>query len=326
MKISSKLVGAGLAAFGAMSVCAMSTTASAGSVTQPGELVGYSWAPLPEGIFFATTGSYGNSRGFGYKSELGVNIPVIIWSTPWTIFGAHVEAYAAVPSVALGIRNGIGTSTYIGALYNPYANAGLAWNLGNGFGLSTFVGGYAPVNNALGQDNWTFNWRTGLTWAGDGWTLSAHTVLGIAGNNLNTGTGAPGAFFGPGAFGTRANPNYVNLDLTATKTLGKWSFGPVAFGSWDIGSCTGGALCSGAVNGFGFFQSTKQSQFAVGGLVGYDFGPVILQTYLTHDVAVSNYLTGVAPFAHETYETRFWMRAIVPLWVAPAPAPVVAKY
>ena len=156
MKISSKLVGAGLAAFGAMSLCAMSTTtASAGSITQAGELVGYSWAPLPEGIFFATTGSYGNSRAFGYKAELGVNIPVIIWSTPWTIFGAHVEAYAAVPSIALGIKNT--PNTYIGAIYNPYANAGLAWNLGGGWGLSTFIGAYAPVNNALGQDFWTGN-------------------------------------------------------------------------------------------------------------------------------------------------------------------------
>lgn len=315
MKISSKLVGAGLAAFGAMSLSAMSTTASAGSITQPGELIGYTWAPLPEGIYFADTGSYGNSRGYGYKSELGVNIPVIVWSTPWSIFGARVEAYAAVPSVALGIRST--PNTYVGAIYNPYANVGLAWNLGNGFGLSSFVGGYAPVNNALGQDFWTFNWRTGLTWSGDGWSLTGHVVLGVTGNNLSTGSG----FIAGSTFGLKTSPNYVNLDLTATKTIGKWSFGPVAYGSWDIGGISFGALPAGT------FTYAKQSQFAVGGLVGYDFGPVILQTYVTHDVAVSNYTGGsVAPFIHNTYETRGWLRVIVPLWTAPAPAPVVAKY
>jgi hypothetical protein len=33
----------------------------------------------------------------------------------------------------------------------------------------------------------------------------------------------------------------------------------------------------------------KQSQFAMGGLVGYDFGPVILQGYVTSDVYQKNY-------------------------------------
>jgi hypothetical protein len=333
MKISSKLVGAGLAAFGAMSLCAISESAVAGSISQPGELVGYSWNPLPEGIFFATTGSYGNARGAAYNTEEGVNVPVIIWSTPWTIFGARVETYAAVPSEVVGVRGGLGfgqvtPGAYRGAIYNPYANVGLAWNLGNGFGVSSFVGGYAPVNNSLAQDFWTFNWRTGVTWTGDGWNLSGHVILGITGNNLNTGSG----FAFPGStYGFKTSPNYVNVDLSATKTWGKLSFGPVAFGSWDIG---GTNFIPGTTPITGY---VKQSQFAVGGLVGYDFGPVILQTYLTHDVASSGYISGAAPIGpaafalttggHTTYETRFWMRVVVPLWVAPAPAaPVVAKY
>jgi len=314
MKINSKLAGAGLAAFGAISLCAAGNEAVAGSITQPGELVGYSWSPLPQGLYFATTGSYGNARGASYNTEEGVNVPVVIWSTPWTVFGGRVEAYAAVPSAVVGVRgtNAAGGS-YLSAIYNPYANIGLAWDLGHGFGLSGFVGGYAPANNRLGQDFWTFNSRTGLTWAGDGWTLSGHVVLGITGNNLNSGAGLPGS-----TFGLHTSPNYVNLDLSAIKAFGKFSAGPVAFGSWDIGGI------SSPLAPLGY---AKQSQFAVGGFVGYDFGPVILQTYLTHDVASSNYIAAAGtPFAHETYETRFFMRVIVPLWNPPAPAPVVAKY
>jgi hypothetical protein len=63
----------------------------------------------------------------------------------------------------------------------------------------------------------------------------------------------------------------------------------------------------------------KQSQFAIGGLVGYDFGPVILQAYLTTDVDENNY---------GGHDTRGWGRVIVPLdnpLAPPPPAPLVRK-
>lgn len=308
MKISSKLIGASLAALGAMSLCTVSGAAVAGSISQPGELVGYTWAPLPQGLYFADTGSYGNDRSLPtYKGELGVNIPVIVWSTPWDLLGGHIEAYVAVPSVAAGIPGGadlpaLPTGTYLSAIYNPALLVGESWNLGGGWGISDFVGGYAPVDNILDQDNWTFNERLGVTWSGDGFTLTGHLTVGITGDDLSSSWGTNGQ---------HVNPDYINLDLAAWKSFGKFSFGPVAFGSWDISSSVKTAT------------SGRQSQFAVGGMGGYDFGPVILQSYLTHDVASENYDAE----GHEVYETRGWVRVIVPLWNPPAPpAPVVAKY
>jgi len=288
--------------------------ASAGSITQPGEIVGYSWAPLPEGIYFATTGSYGNARGTPYRAEEGVNVPLIAWSTPWTLYGGRIEAYAAVPSVALGIPGVAGTpGSYFGAIYNPYANIGMAWDLGHGFSLSGFVGAYAPVDNALGQDFWTFNSRTGVTWKGDDWTLTAHVVYGVTGNALSRGSSLTYS-----AQGQKISPDYVNLDMSALKGWGKWSFGPVAFGSWDVSNISYNPAR---------YPYGRQMQFAVGGLVGYDFGPVTIQSYLTHDVASRNYIANAGtPLAHETYETRLFLRAIVPLWNPPAQAPVIAKY
>jgi OOP family OmpA-OmpF porin len=61
----------------------------------------------------------------------------------------------------------------------------------------------------------------------------------------------------------------------------------------------------------------------VGPLVGYNFGPVIVQAKFTRDVAVEN-LGG--------FDTRFWTNIIIPLWgaapaappPAAAPAPVAA--
>ena len=65
----------------------------------------------------------------------------------------------------------------------------------------------------------------------------------------------------------------------------------------------------------------RQGQFAVGGLVGYNFGPVNLQAYVTRDVVQRNY-AGV--------ETRGWLRVTVPIYQdkgeAPRPGPIIRKF
>jgi hypothetical protein len=53
----------------------------------------------------------------------------------------------------------------------------------------------------------------------------------------------------------------------------------------------------------------QQTQFAVGGLFGYDFGPLTLQAYATTDVVEHNY---------GGRDTRGWFRMIIPLWTPPA--------
>jgi hypothetical protein len=70
------------------------------------------------------------------------------------------------------------------------------------------------------------------------------------------------------------NPDFINVDLTATKKFGKWEFGGVAYGSTY--------LTRPIVN----YQ--KQSEFAVGGLLRYDIGPVTLQAYVTTEVVEHN--------------------------------------
>jgi hypothetical protein len=48
----------------------------------------------------------------------------------------------------------------------------------------------------------------------------------------------------------------------------------------------------------------QDSQLALGGLVGYDFGRASAQVYLTHDVYQKN---------HGGNETRVWLRLVVPM-------------
>jgi len=63
----------------------------------------------------------------------------------------------------------------------------------------------------------------------------------------------------------------------------------------------------------------KQSQFAMGGLLGYDFGPLVLQGYLTSDVYEKNY---------GGRDVRGWMRIVLPLQnvFGSPPPPITRRY
>lgn len=258
-------------AFGAFSLCAVSGVAFAGSVTQPGETVGATLgAPLPEGVYAVDTGSIG-VRG---NTNEGVNIPVILWSTPLTVAGARIEAIAAVPELYVGNHK---ANSFSAGMYMPFIGGIVAYDFGHGFGASYLAGEYIGVSG--GDFGNAFNYNTfrqdiSLTYAADGWTANANLIYGIDGKNQSTHV---------------ANSDYFNYDLSVTKTIGKWEVGPVEFGSTDLSAPAG---------------AVTHSQFALGALVGYNFGPVIVQTYLTSDVTESHY---------GSHETRAWLRLILPL-------------
>lgn len=291
---------------GAMALSVASGAAYAGSLTVPGETVGIAiGAPLPEGVYFVDTGAIGTDRSLGDDGWLAFHIPVVAWSTPWQLLGGRVEAYVAAPDLVAGRTN---PSFFVSGIYNPALLVGEAWSLGNGWNFSQFFGGYAPVDNELGQDYWVFNSRSAITYNADNWDLTAHVIYGAVGDNLAGGS----------LHNVKIAPDYVNLDLTATKTLGKWEVGAVGFGSWDV-------------SGISDPTYRKQSQFALGGLVGYNFTGISVQAYLTHDVFTENYpepslgckVTGFN--CSSAAETRFWTRVIVPLWSPPAVEQVTYK-
>lgn len=294
MKISKIVAGA---LVGAMTYSFAASGAFAGSVTQPGETVGFDAAtPLPEGVYFESTQSIGNRQaGWGGYNQEGVGIPLIAWSTPWTLLGGRFVVLAATPALYLGTHPRYASGSFDSGWYNPFLAATLQWNLGNGISAAYLAGVYIPISGGDFQDAFnqtTFRQDLSLAYHKDGWNAIANLIFGIVGNNGGHSVYSP----------YNRNPDYFNYDLSLTHTFGKWEVGPVAFGSTDVGS---------PYNGY-----KMQSQFALGGLVGYNFGPVITQFYLTRDVAEQNY-TG--------YETRAWMRVVVPLW-NPAPAAVAAKY
>jgi hypothetical protein len=237
--------------------------AHAGSVTQPGETIGFApGAPLPPGVYLADTSDYGQVG----KTSIGVTIPVLVWSTPVMFLGARVQLLGAAPLVEASTPG-----SHVQGWYNPWFAAQMAWDLGNGVGVSYLLGVYPKVSGPVANQSDTINQRGAISYTANGLNLSANIIYGTESD-------------------THTVPDYLNADLTATMSHGNWSFGPVGYASTDTSSPYGGYR--------------KQSQFAVGGLLGYNFGGIVMQTYLTHVVAQSNYGAN---------DTRFWLRFIIPM-------------
>lgn len=280
-------------AFGAVGV------ANANSLDPAGWTAGLALGgALPEGVYFVDTASIGGWRGIDdHESSLGINVPLVLWSTPYQIAGGRIEVIAAAPEISGDVP---GDRNYT-AMYNPAGFVGAAWNLGGGFHVSAFLGGWAPVDNELakfGFNSWVFSEKVNLAYLANGWKLAANLTFGQPGDTQST------TLFGKG----QIMPGYFNYDLTASKTIGKWELGVVAFGSTDTSSAPWNtALGNGG----------KQSQFAMGGLVGYSFPGITTQLFVTRDLVSENYFN--LSDGSKSYETRIWTRAIIPLWNPEAP-------
>lgn len=287
-----------IAAAGALALSASATAAYANATAQPGETAGLAaGAPLPEGVYFVNTLDWGVIDNPGQDTKLLVDIPVIAWSTPWKLFGGNIQLLAATPVIHLdGPTSVAPDGTFLDdgdgyGFYNPFLAARIAFDLGSGFGVSYLSGVYFNAGDSDVRVHAT-TWRQdfAISYTGDGWNLTANLIWGIKSNSSEVADG-------------------FNLDLTATKTFGKWEIGAIGYGStqYDIPSAQRKS------NGGG----GKVEGFAVGPLIGYNFGPVIAQAALTTSIYSKN----------SNDDTRGWVRLIVPLWTPETPmTPLVTKY
>jgi hypothetical protein len=305
--IRSLLVSLGTtASIATAALVAASGTASADPLNVGGWTSGIALgAPLPEGAYFVNIAFFidRSAKAPGApKIDAVVNVPVVAWSTPYTILGGRLEVLLTTPEAVVGINPGAAVgSSWHKDIYNTAALAGLAWDLGGGWGIANYPGFWAPVNTdignnlGLGGNFWTFVDIASIAYNHDKWSLSANVLYHHSGNDLATGI--------------HLQPDTVDVDFAITKHIDKWEVGLAGYASTDL---------NGAARNL--FGAAKQSQIALGGLVGYDFGPVSAQVYLTRAVAETNY-TG--------YDTRLFARVTVPLWHPEAPAPqkaLVTKY
>lgn len=250
---------------------ASGTSALAASAAQPGQTVGLpTGAQLPIGLILLDTSSFGIRDTAPNRTENNINLPGLVWVPGVHLFGGRLHMIFIQPVVATRPAAGGRYQSGIGV---PLVAAQLAWKIAPDFSVSYLLGGYLPVDTQFVINQGSLQQRFAATYNGDGWNLTGNLLYGT----YFDATNKQGAFY----------PDFLNLDVTATKKFGKWEVGPVAFGSTDL-----------PTNRPGY---RHQGQIAVGGLVGYNFGDYFIQGFVTRDVVERNY---------GGYDTRAWLRGV----------------
>ncbi len=264
----------------------------ANSVMEPGETAGLAaFAPLPEGGYFLNLGNWGVRDTSPRSTAVGVDIPAIVWSTPFTFLGGRVEFLAATPVVNVSVDQ---TTSLFNAYY-PYFGPIWAFDLGNGLSFGVNAGAYIGVHNSItsaivGNES-TARLNAGIAYIADNITLALdgkyERPIDIDHSNIN------------------GDHTSANFNATAYYAYGKWQFGAVAYGTLDTSRYHEYGLNVG-------FAPHQSGEIAVGPLVGYNFGPVILQVKLTRDVGIQ---------WEGGWNTAAWTNLVIPLWGAPPPPP-----
>jgi hypothetical protein len=271
-------------------------------------------AAPPPGLYFENTTLYapryiGTGQNNGVTARAWVETAALLWSSGWNFLGANVVMGAAqagydlniYPSAAAGPP--FAGATVYSAMQNTWINPlMLSWNFKNGWfasaGFAVFIPDGSRYDNSPNPDYWSYQMHGAVSYLGDGWDLTAHLVYEI--NSPSDGhTGAfartPFAAFGVGY----RSGDQMFLDLTATKKFGKWELGPVAYAKLQTTSDRpGGGVSCEAMPGLtgSLLNCGRAAQTALGGLVGYDFGPVTLKVMVTDTAYSRDYFQGMNVF------------------------------
>ncbi len=277
-----------------------------------------------ETAYLGYAGTGGQTAGNWKVAIPGANLPAIaqavplLWVPGWNFLGASygasiVQAFYTFETCgagACGLGSNAGSAPITGGGYvianttfNPIT---LSWNLGGGWFVSGAFNFMAPDGTKSAgtpnPDYWTFEPALAISYLANNWVLSANMFYDI--NTASAATCCTGALVGK-----VTNGQLFYADLTAVYKIGKWQIGPVGnveYQTTKDTNCGVAALC-------GIYQGA-----AIGGLVGYDFGPVDVQLWATDAFVGQNVPEG--PGGINIF-TRLGFR----IWGPEAPKPLVAK-
>jgi hypothetical protein len=275
-KVISKFV----AALGVTVACAWSSAPThayeagwIGTQQKPGLALGGATAGTPPpGIYmfeqFATYQAtiVGPHVLSGPKVELAGAASGLVFVPGWTFLGATYDAVIVAPFLKENASAPINLQA--AGMHNTYiVPAELSWKLGDsGFFVKAGLGIYVPDGTLFGANGlsnlgnpwWTFQPELIVSYLKDGWNFTANVFAGFQTKNTITGyqTG-----------------NMLQAEFTATKTIGKWAFGPVGYYSGQISNDTSSAFYHGAIN------LNRYDRVAVGALISYNFGPASLSVW-----------------------------------------------
>jgi hypothetical protein len=191
----------------------------------------------------------------------------------WTFLGATYDAVIVQPFAMS--NSGFNPSNagpvfntlQVGARNTYVVPVELSWKLGDsGFFVKTGLGFQLPTGTITGANGLTSigsPWYTIqpellVSYLKDGWALSANLSLEI--NTASTVTGY-------------TSGDVLHAEFRATKSIGKWTVGPVGYYMGQVSDDTSSAFYHGAIN------LQRYNIFAAGLLVGYDFGGAQLNVW-----------------------------------------------
>lgn len=298
--------------------------------------------PTPPGLY-GVLDSFAAPAGKGYGQDAGTTVavplwaPTLFWSTGYHVLGANLSMalvqpfywLAAYPTNGATLAgNGSGPpfggavwwTTMSNTLITPVL---LQWQLGGGWfanaGVTLIPPDGSRYNGALNPDYFTWEPRAALAYVDADWHLTANFKYDInSASSGHTGTYQIAANLPPLA-GTPLAPVVAGigngyrsgqeafLDLAATHIWGKWEIGPVASLKWQTTSDSpgGGFTCAQVAALLGpTLGCGRATNYSLGGLVGYNFGLMDVQTWVTDSVYTKDDYGGLAFYSRLTF--RLW--------------------
>jgi hypothetical protein len=253
-----------------------------GSAQKPGLVLGNAAATPPAGLYMfdqalAYSGSLvgpGAPNAAGDKTSVHIAAAAagLLWVPGWTVLGATYNAVIVQPFLMVDVGSPVNVNP--AGMHNTFlAPVELSWKLGDsGFYLKAGLGMWMPTGTTSGSNGlgnigapwWTFQPNLVISYFKDGWNLTANVFEEI--NTANSVT-------------DYTSGNVLHAEFTATKTLGNWTFGPVAYYVGQVSDDKSSAFYASAVN------VNRYDIWGAGALVGYNFGPASLNVWATQDVS-----------------------------------------
>lgn len=257
---------------------------STGALQKPGITIGGSAGDPPPGIYMfnqvftyqANLTGPGNAllnpTGTKTGAQAAAEATGLLFVPGWSFLGATYSAVLVQPFVMASV--GSPANLQMSGMHNTYiVPAELSWKLGDsGFFVKTGLGMYVPDGTKTGANGlgnignpwWTFEPEFIVSYLKDGWNLTAFLYEEI--NTKNSITGY-------------RSGDVLHTEFTAAKTIGNWTVGPVAYYVGQVSNDTSSAFYGGAIN------VNRYNVWAVGGLVGYNFGPASLNVWAFDEVS-----------------------------------------
>jgi len=258
-----------------------------GEDTKAGAFIGASAGAPPEGIYMfnqaftyqAVNTGPGVPNQANAKLSDNVDVQGFVFVPGWSFLGATYDAVIVVPWEAVSVTTeGPGGGATARGLDDPYiVPIELSWKFGDsGFAVKTGLGIYVPMGTLSGAhgcciaDNvgrawWTFQPELILSYLKDGWNISAFLYYETSTENMKDGF---------------QNGDIFHVDWNILKTIGKWTIGPVGYYVAQVTHDKPTAANIAA----GFGDQGTWNRIAIGGLVGYDFGPVSVSVWGADEV------------------------------------------